>query len=178
MSTLDPGHIRQLSISLATAGGSLVDAPSGGGAPAALKGELALFVAGTEERLAPLSNVLDALGTVTVIGPEPGMAQAAKLLTQLALAVNLVGVREAVRLGEGLGLPSELLVPAIVRSSGNSFVASNWDFLCEFMTEPRVDNVGKDLDLLQSAPGVIRDDSPLTQVAAAALRVDWPIHAK
>jgi 3-hydroxyisobutyrate dehydrogenase-like beta-hydroxyacid dehydrogenase len=173
MSSLEPRQVERLAAHVGEHGGRLVDAPSGGGAPAALRGELSLMVSG--EAAADTPRLLSDLGTVMVLGSRPGLAQAAKMITQLALTVNLVGVQEAIRLAGVYGLDEETILGAIVASSGNSFVAANWSFLSGFMGQSHIDNISKDLAALLRGLPIGGDEAPVTEAALSALLAHFPV---
>jgi 3-hydroxyisobutyrate dehydrogenase-like beta-hydroxyacid dehydrogenase len=173
MSSLEPRQVQRLAAHVGEHGGRLVDAPSGGGAPAALRGELSLMVSG--EAADDLQELLPDLGTVMVVGAQAGTAQAAKMITQLALTVNLVAVQEAIRLAGMYGLDEDTILAAIVASSGTSFVATNWSFLTDFMGQSHIDNISKDLaGLLQGLP-IGSDEAPVAEAALSALLARFPV---
>lgn len=176
MSSLDPAVVRMLEKGVEDSGGLLLDVPSGGGAPAAAKGELALMVSGKHQALAAAGPVLAVLGSsTTFFGDKAGSAQAAKLVTQVGIAVNLVAVHEATRLGAALGLSIDQIVTALVASSGTSFVAENWATLASFIGQGHVANISKDLRTLLDLVGPGEVPAPLARAALDAFVADWPL---
>jgi 3-hydroxyisobutyrate dehydrogenase-like beta-hydroxyacid dehydrogenase len=174
MSTLNPRYVQRLAAEAVSCGGCVADVPSSGGAPAALLGEMALMASGPTEVISQIRPVLEVLGSPAIVGTEPGMAQAAKLITQIPLTVNLTAMLEAVQLGERYGLDAEVLVPVIAKSSGNSFVASNWSFLLNFIEDTHVANIAKDLATVLGDPPDAAE-FPVAGAALAALLAPWPV---
>lgn len=98
-----------------------LDAPVGGGVAQAASGELIVLVGGSDRAVDRVRDVLGVFGDVVRCG-GPGSGQAAKLVFNAVLAVTMSGVGEAVALGERLGLPTELILEVLGRSSAGPMV--------------------------------------------------------
>ncbi|GBF92803.1 3-hydroxyisobutyrate dehydrogenase [Raphidocelis subcapitata] len=93
----------------ASAAPRLVDAPVSGGVAAARDGSLTFMCGGPEEAVGAARALLGAMGARLLHLGGPGLGQAAKLCNNVALAVQMAGVSEALALGIALGLdPGQL----------------------------------------------------------------------
>lgn len=102
------------------------DAPVSGGVGGAQNGTLTFMVGGTEEQLAPVQEVLDVMaGKVFYLG-EPSLGQAAKIVNNLMLGVNLAGLAEGAALADRLGLDHSTFYELAKVSSGDSWALRNW----------------------------------------------------
>lgn len=102
------------------------DAPVSGGVGGAQNGTLTFMVGGTEEQLAPVQDVLDVMaGKVFYLG-EPSLGQAAKIVNNLMLGVNLAGLAEGAALADRLGLDHSTFYELAKVSSGDSWALRNW----------------------------------------------------
>jgi 3-hydroxyisobutyrate dehydrogenase-like beta-hydroxyacid dehydrogenase len=102
MSTVGPPAIRWLRSQL-PAGAGLVDAPVLGSVARAERGELTLYVGGSDESVRHVTPVLTALGTVVRVG-ESGSGAAAKLVANAALFTAVAAVGEAIAFARSTGL--------------------------------------------------------------------------
>ena len=103
MSTSGPDLVSDLAAQVATAGGTLVDAPIVGAPPFVRTGEAAILVGGADEDVAAASSVLSALGTVRHVGPL-GSGARLKLVANSMLADVILAAAELQVAGEGAGL--------------------------------------------------------------------------
>ena len=104
MSTIAPGATIQLGERLAGHGASLLDAPVSGGDKGAIAGTLSIMAGGSAgdfDRALPLFR---AMGTTIVHVGGPGAGQTVKMCNQIAVAINLAGVSEALVLGARAGV--------------------------------------------------------------------------
>lgn len=99
----------------------LLDAPVSGGVVGAKEGTLTFMVGGEPEAVAAARPILAAMGTRVVHCGPCGSGSAAKLCNNLALAVQMAGVAEALALGQRLGLHPRLLSQIF-----NSSTARSW----------------------------------------------------
>lgn len=103
-STVSPSTSKVWEASCRALGHVVVDAPVSGGVKGATDGTLT-FMAGcdSQEDLAKVQPFLDIMGKRTIHCGKPGTGSATKLCNNLALAAQMVGVCEALNLGEKLG---------------------------------------------------------------------------
>lgn len=125
-STTDTADALELHRLVTESGRVFFDAPVSGGVGGAQNGTLTFMVGGTEEQLAPIQDVLDAMaGKVFYLG-EPSLGQAAKIVNNLMLGVNLAGLAEGAALADRLGLDHSTFYELAKVSSGDSWALRNW----------------------------------------------------
>ncbi|MCI2418142.1 NAD(P)-dependent oxidoreductase [Saccharopolyspora sp. K220] len=124
MSTISPLTTVELARTLADAGMAMVDAPVSGGVKGAVAGALSIMVGGAPDDVERARPVLASMGTPTCMGPS-GAGQATKACNQVAVAINIQAVCEALTLGVKLGVEPELLRKALLGGSAASWVLEN-----------------------------------------------------
>jgi 3-hydroxyisobutyrate dehydrogenase-like beta-hydroxyacid dehydrogenase len=101
------------------------DAPVARTREAAARGELSIMVGATDPVFAHIRPVLKTMGTdVTHCGPV-GCGQVVKLLNNMLVFQNTAALAEAIALGRRHGVAPDVLLPAIAKGSGDSFVLRN-----------------------------------------------------
>jgi len=124
-STIGPAAARALEARLAAAKMVFLDAPVTGGDVGAREATLTIMVGGPESAFREIEPYLLTMGkTVRYCGPI-GSGQALKLANQALCALNLVGVCEAMRMVEDLGLDKKLVVEVLEKGAGGSWALSN-----------------------------------------------------
>jgi 2-hydroxy-3-oxopropionate reductase len=121
MGTTGPKAAREHARLLAKRGIDYLDAPVSGGVGGAEAGNLTIFVGGDVapyERALPL---LTSVGRPRRLGAS-GAGQAAKLVNQIIVAVNIAALAEALRVGERQGLSSTDLIEALQGGFADSTV--------------------------------------------------------
>lgn len=104
MGTVSPVGVAQLAADLAPGGIEVVDAPMSGGVRGAQQATMSILVGGSDEAVARVRPVLEAVGgTVTRLGPV-GSGSLAKACNQLVVAGTLAALSEAMILAERGGL--------------------------------------------------------------------------
>lgn len=122
MSTVAPETIRVLSGILGEQDVHVVDAPVSGGQGGARSGTLSIMVGGTPEAVRRVEPILGVLGASnTHIGPT-GAGQVAKACNQVALAVTIHGVAEALTLARQSGVDVRRVREAMLGGSAASHV--------------------------------------------------------
>jgi 3-hydroxyisobutyrate dehydrogenase-like beta-hydroxyacid dehydrogenase len=114
MSTVGPDEVRAAAARLPE-GVSLVDAPVRGSVPQAESGHLEVFVGATDQEYERVRPILEAFGTVLHAGGH-GLGAAMKLVANLVLGAAIVGLGEALALGETLELRRDLVLDALAGS--------------------------------------------------------------
>ncbi|MHA7685346.1 NAD(P)-dependent oxidoreductase [Cupriavidus sp. PET2-C1] len=120
--TADPQITRELAAVLEEKGLRYVDAPVSGGPTGAMKGELTMFIGGSEEDVAFADPVLSALGTKRFHIGGVSAGHVAKLINNLLTASHLVTASEAFRLANAAGISTDQLIEAVNAGSGRSGV--------------------------------------------------------
>ncbi len=124
-STIGPAAARDIEAKLAAAQMIFLDAPVTGGDVGAREGTLTIMVGGDEAIFHQVEPYLQQMGkTVRYCGPT-GSGQAIKLANQALCALNLMGVCEAMRMVEDLGLDKKLVVDVLEKGAGGSWALSN-----------------------------------------------------
>jgi len=128
-STINPSVSRGM-ISLASnAGHTFVDAPVGGGVPAAEQGTLTFMVGAhpESEEYPKVKSILDLMGSNIVPCGAPGQGGAAKLCNNLILGISMLGVAEGYRLAEKLGVDLHLFDSIVNASSGRCWSSDTYN---------------------------------------------------
>src|ERR1700722_6587469 len=125
LSTISPAETRRFSQTLAEKNITLLDAPVSGGSEGAAKGTLSIMVGGPEDAFNRIKPILEAIGTrITHMGPS-GAGQTTKLMNQILVVVNMLGVSEALLLGCAAGIDLTKAVQAVEAGAGGSWMLSN-----------------------------------------------------
>ena len=110
MSTIAPAASVRLGARLAERGASMLDAPVSGGDRGAIAGSLSIMVGGAVDDFDRAGPLFAAMGTTIVHVGGPGAGQTVKMCNQIAVAVNLAGLSEALVLGAKAGVdPSKII---------------------------------------------------------------------
>ena len=110
MSTIAPAATIEFGERLADRGASLLDAPVSGGEAGAIAGSLSIMAGGSAGDFTRAEPVFAALGRTIVHVGGPGAGQTVKMCNQVAVAVNLAGMSEALVLGARAGVdPSKIV---------------------------------------------------------------------
>jgi len=88
----------------------MLDAPVSGGETGAVQGTLSIMVGGSDDSFRQAAPFFKALGKPVLCGPS-GAGQTVKACNQIQVALNLIGLAEALVLGQKAGVD-----PAIVLS--------------------------------------------------------------
>jgi 3-hydroxyisobutyrate dehydrogenase-like beta-hydroxyacid dehydrogenase len=125
MSTVAPAAERTIAERLAKAGVDYLDAPVSGGESGAIEGTLTIMVGGAEQAYKRALPLFEKLGRrVTHMGP-PGAGQMTKLANQVAVALTLEAVAEALALAESGGLDRARVLEAIGAGAAGSWQLAN-----------------------------------------------------
>jgi 3-hydroxyisobutyrate dehydrogenase-like beta-hydroxyacid dehydrogenase len=120
LSTTGPRVAKTIAAALAERGITAIDAPVSGGVAGAVKGTLAVMTSGPKPECDRLKPILEAIGKVFYIGPEPGMGQMMKLINNLLSATATAATSEAVVLGVKAGLDPHVMIDVINAGSGRN----------------------------------------------------------
>jgi len=107
MSSISPVATRRLASVVASAGGTMLDAPVSGGEIGAVGGTLSIMVGGDAaafERARPVLACMGHADRIIHIGAEPGAGQICKVCNQIAISGALAGVSEALALARKCGV--------------------------------------------------------------------------
>jgi 2-hydroxymethylglutarate dehydrogenase len=159
MSSIAPHTSKYVASEAEKKGIKFLDAPVSGGTIGAEKASLTIMVGGDKALLDEHMGILQAVGKTIYHVGNVGMGETVKMVNQMLLGINLVGIAEAFVMGTKLGVAPEVLYKVIRASSGNSFLIDHrvpdYIFTGNF-TQPgfAIDLLRKDLGLaMESAKG-------------------------
>ena len=132
----------------------VLDAPVTGGETGAINATLSIMVGGSEADFETARPIFEVLGkTITYCGPH-GAGQSVKLCNQICGAMNLLGVCEALILGQKQGVDPRIVAQVINGGAASSWAMQNLapkinanDFSPGFM----IDTQQKDMRLVMQA---------------------------
>lgn len=102
-----------------------IDAPVSGGDVGAREAKLSIMVGGDVEAFEALYPILKFLGTNLVYQGKAGAGQHTKMVNQIAIASNMIGVSEAIIYAERAGLNPENVLKSITAGAAGSWSLSN-----------------------------------------------------
>lgn len=117
-STIDPQTIRDVAAAAAKQGVMVGDAPVSGGTGGAQAGTLTFMVGASVEHFTVLKPVLAQMGRNIVHCGDVGTGQIAKICNNMLLGISMIGVAEAMALGNSLGIDTGVLGTIINSSTG------------------------------------------------------------
>ena len=120
-STIDPAVSRRLADECKKMGLHMIDAPVSGGTTGAEKGTLSIMVGGDSHAVKRCMGVLQAVGRNIYHVGDVGAGQVFKIINNMLVAINLIGVSEALVLAMKTGVDPKLLYNVVKTSSGNSW---------------------------------------------------------
>jgi 3-hydroxyisobutyrate dehydrogenase len=124
-SSISPRATVRLAQKVAERGGHWLDAPVSGGSEGAQRGTLSIMIGGDADQVERARPYLEAYGTtITRVGPN-GAGQMAKLVNQVLVVVNALGVSEALLLAQAGGLDLVNTIEAVAGGAAGSWMLSN-----------------------------------------------------
>jgi len=124
MTTSEPGLAMEIAERAAAQGVHAVDAPVSGGDIGAREARLSIMIGGDAEVVASLRPIWQILGKTYVRHGGPGAGQHAKLVNQILIAGNMVGLCEGLLYAYRAGLDLD----AVLQSVGGG-AAGSWSLL-------------------------------------------------
>jgi 3-hydroxyisobutyrate dehydrogenase len=144
MSTISPAATRAFAERAATNGPPFrtLDAPVSGGEIGAIEARLSIMIGGDAADVKRAMPLFEALGKTIVHIGDHGAGQACKLANQIAVAINNLGVSEALVFAASQGIDLEKTRQVIAGGAGSSWAMHNYapkmlagDFRPGFMIE-------------------------------------------
>eukprot|EP01098_Paradermamoeba_levis_P006180 TRINITY_DN2567_c0_g1_i1.p1 TRINITY_DN2567_c0_g1~~TRINITY_DN2567_c0_g1_i1.p1 ORF type:complete len:321 (-),score=102.75 TRINITY_DN2567_c0_g1_i1:29-991(-) len=179
-STIDPLVSRQIAENAKKASSSFVDAPVSGGIVGAEKATLTFMVGGTKEEFETAKQLLQLMGKNIVHCGPSGNGQVVKICNNLALAIEMIGISEAMNLGIKLGMDPKVLAGIFNTSSARCWSSDTYNpvpGVMEGVPSSRgyaggfgVDLMAKDVGLAVSAASQVKASTPLGDVALQLYR--------
>jgi len=113
MSTISPvTTVRVAQVAAAKKGCQMLDAPVSGGDVGAKNAALSIMVGGDPEAYEQARPIFELMGTPTLCGPS-GAGQTVKACNQIQVALNFIGMAEALVLGAKAGVDPAIVVKVL-----------------------------------------------------------------
>ncbi|WP_245676945.1 3-hydroxyisobutyrate dehydrogenase [Nocardia acidivorans] len=125
-STIDVDDAKSAAELAVAAGHRALDAPVSGGVAGAAAGTLTFMVGGADEDFAAALPLLEVMGGKVVHCGGAGVGQAAKVCNNMILGISMIGLSEAIVLGEKLGLTHEKFFDVVSTASGQSWALTSY----------------------------------------------------
>ncbi|MET7772387.1 3-hydroxyisobutyrate dehydrogenase [Nocardia sp. NPDC005366] len=125
-STIDVADAKAAAALAVEAGHRALDAPVSGGVAGASAGTLTFMVGGGEQDFADAADVLNVMGGKVVHCGGSGVGQAAKICNNMLLGISMIGLSEALVLGEKLGLSHQSFFDVVSTASGQSWALTSY----------------------------------------------------
>ncbi len=200
MTTSEPSLAVEIAARAAEKGVASIDAPVSGGDVGAREARLSIMIGGAKEAVDAVRPCFEAMGKTIVHQGGPGAGQHTKLVNQVLIASNMVGVCEALLYAYRAGLDLETVLQSVSPGAAGSWSLSNLapriiadDFAPGFFVEHFIKDMGIALEeakrmglampglalanqlyLSLQALGHGRDGTQALELALAAMSgIDW-----
>jgi len=125
MSTSEPALAVEIAERAGDVGVHALDAPVSGGDVGARNAALSIMVGGTPDVFDAVRPCLDVMGATIVLQGGPGAGQHTKMMNQVLIASNMVGVCEALLYASRAGLDLESVLASVSGGAAGSWSLSN-----------------------------------------------------
>ncbi len=200
MTTSEPSLAVEIAEAAAKKGVAAIDAPVSGGDVGAREARLSIMIGGEKQAVDALEVCWNAMGKTIVHQGGPGAGQHTKMVNQVLIATNMIGVCEALLYGYKAGLHLETVMQSVASGAAGSWSLSNLgprvianNFDPGFFVEHFIKDMGialaeskrmglsmpglalaHQLYLALAAQGHTRDGTHALQLALASLSgIDW-----
>ena len=112
MSTISPVTAKEVAEAAAQKGCPMLDAPVSGGDVGAKEARLSIMVGGDPEVFERAVPIFELMGKPTYCGPS-GAGQTVKACNQIQVALNFIGMAEALVLGAKAGVDPEIIIKVL-----------------------------------------------------------------
>ncbi len=162
MSSIAPHTTKLVAAEAEDRGCRFMDAPVSGGTVGAEKGSLTIMVGGDEALLDAHRDILETMGkTIYHLGPV-GMGETVKMINQILVGINIMGIAEAFTLGVKLGADPQVLYEVIRTSAGNSSLVDGR--VPNYILKGDFDQPGFALNLLRKDVGLAVESAKMNNV--------------
>lgn len=124
-STIGPAFAKEVAIRLSKKGLRFLDAPFSGGDIGGKNATLTFMVGGSQSDFEECKPYFEVLGKNIHYCGSVGSGQSIKLCNQILCAINMVGVCEALHLGQFLGVDLKMVLEICQTGAGGSWALSN-----------------------------------------------------
>ncbi len=125
MTTSEPSLAREIHEGARARGVASVDAPVSGGDVGAKNGTLSIMVGGDPNDVAKVRPLLECLGKTIVHQGPAGAGQHTKMVNQILIATNMIGVCEALLYGYKAGLDLKTVLQSVGGGAAASWSLNN-----------------------------------------------------
>jgi 3-hydroxyisobutyrate dehydrogenase len=125
MTTSDPSLAIEIAQRAAARGVQSIDAPVSGGDVGAKEARLSIMIGGDRQAVEALRPCWEAMGRTIVHQGGPGAGQHAKMVNQILIASNMIGVCEALLYGYKAGLNLTTVMESVASGAAGSWSLSN-----------------------------------------------------
>ncbi|MCH2180811.1 MAG: NAD(P)-dependent oxidoreductase [Mariniblastus sp.] len=125
MTTSQPELAREIAQRASQVGAMAIDAPVSGGDVGARNATLSIMIGGQAEVVDALQPVWEKLGQTIVYQGPAGSGQHTKMVNQILIATNMIGVCEALLYAYRAGLDLETVMQSVSRGAAGSWSLSN-----------------------------------------------------
>ncbi|MDT0110214.1 NAD(P)-dependent oxidoreductase [Listeria booriae] len=125
MTTSSPNLAKQIAEEGRALNIAVLDAPVSGGDIGAKNGTLTIMVGGEKKAFEAAESVLNAMGQSVILQGAAGAGQHTKMVNQIAIASNMIGVTEALCYAKKAGLDPEKVLASISGGAAGSWSLSN-----------------------------------------------------
>ncbi len=167
LTTSSPTLMRHLAKEFENAGGYSVDAPVTGSLDSAIRGDMIMFVGGSEVALEKANEVLDKIGKTRRVG-KYGNGYVAKLVNNQLWKIHASAIGEAMVLAKKAGLEPDVWWEVMKGGAADSFVLHHdvpSIFAGHYDPSFRVELALKDLDLIQE---LVKENNTRSELTNAA----------
>ncbi len=205
MTTSEPSLAVEIAEAARARGVESVDAPVSGGDVGAREARLSIMLGGEKSTVDRLAPIWQTLGKTIVHQGGPGAGQHTKMVNQILIATNMIGVCEALLYGYRAGLDLNTVMQSVASGAAGSWSLSNLgtriiagNFAPGFLVEHFVKDMGialaeskrmglampglalaHQLYLALAAQGHGRDGTHALELALASLSgIEWPAGGK
>ena len=167
LTTSSPTLMRNLANEFKDAGGYAIDAPVTGSLDSAIRGDMIMFVGGSDTDLEKAKEVLDTIGKTRRVG-KYGNGYVAKLVNNQLWKIHASAIGEAMVLAKKAGLEPDVWWEVMKGGAADSFVLHHdvpSIFAGHYDPSFRVELALKDLDLIQE---LIKENNTRSELTNAA----------
>jgi 3-hydroxyisobutyrate dehydrogenase len=125
MTTSEPSLAQEIEATARTKGVGTVDAPVSGGDVGARNAALSIMVGGEKETVEAIRPLLECLGMTIVHQGPAGAGQHTKMVNQILIATNMIGVCEALLYGYKAGLDLKTVLQSVGGGAAASWSLNN-----------------------------------------------------
>jgi 3-hydroxyisobutyrate dehydrogenase len=125
MTTSEPSLAEEIAAAAKSRGMCSIDAPVSGGDVGAREARLSIMIGGDKQAVDALAPCWEAMGKTIIHQGGPGSGQHTKMVNQILIASNMVGVCEALLYGYRSGLDLPTVMQSVTPGAAGSWSLSN-----------------------------------------------------